>query len=571
MTTAPIPLTEDVLGTRQAKTMVMLSTEEKLHMKVPAYVKSDSEISFLVRQPSSSAILVNQPYLELQLIFTLSRNDVAFSHLAAALKPFGRQMEGLPFLSKCVRTSVVTINGASNTFRNSEYFVPYLRSIVGRDAMAKIGTPWNDYEEQYRRARTAGQVGRDYHNTIMGRDTSKQARLFDQSVTLDGSTARDAGNYTTFIVTYREPLFFSVFNGLAGNSLWPVWCSEQNKSPSVLHAQQMSLNFNLHDNWAQNLFGLIQNRTNNPGTITSVEVKEAHLCCTFVQPPPKYIAASLSANVTYQTTKFMRFKAKAEGYNRGPNPALTHFDGYAMPMETVSWTLDAVNFQYMPSIFMIQVGPDYNEKLNYFAAANDGINARFAEMSKEDRRFGISGLDLIVNTSPDVVPGRGHGHMDSTSIVNLRYNTRQLYNMYLKNCASVERAIYDYETWFQKGCCVLISSADMNGILPSCHIRGNVSIQGTVHSVNTLGYRAYVGNGTGAISTANVDPMIFSGFSNAANTPHWISGQKFEKFECSIIGVYSNSYMALDAKSGIVGESVMSEQYGNGMRLSTAQ
>jgi hypothetical protein len=308
-----------------------------------------------------------------------------------------------------------------------------------------------------------------------------------------------------------------------------------------------------------------------------VAVEAAHLCCTFVQPPPKYIAASLSANVTYQTTKFMRFKAKASSYNRGPNLAITQFADYAMPMESVSWTLDAVNFQYMPSIFMIQCGPDYNEKLNYFAAGDDGVNARIAEMSKEDRRFGISGLDLIVNTSPDVVPGRGQGTMSTGSeIVNLRYNTRQLYDMYLKNCASVERAIYDYDTWFQKGCCVLISSADMNGILPSCHIRGNVSIMGTIESVNTTGYRVYVGPNSGAVgvegnSAAVVNPAFCRIHNHAITDNVWIADVKFEKFECSIVGVYANSYMALDAKSGIVGESVMSEQYGNGMRLSTAQ
>ena len=588
MTTAPIPLTEDVLGTRQAKTMVMLSTEERLPMKIPAYVKSDSEISFLVRQPSSSAILINQPYIELQLRFTLSRltdgqvpqTVPTWKSGRAAAKVFGRQMEGLPFLSKCVRTSVVTINGASNTFRNSEYFVPYLRSIVGRDAMAKIGTPWNDFEEQYQTNAYAASNSAWSIDPIMGRAASKQARLFDMSSTRDGAAAnlqvRD-----TYIMTFREPLFFSVFNGLAGNSLWPVWCSEQNKSPSVLHAQQMSVNFNLHDNWAQNLFGMISLDNAGANThhakIETVHVDAAHLCCTFVQPPPKYIAASLSANVTYQTTKFMRFKAKASGVG-GLTVLANHSNpDYALPNETVKWTLDAVNFQYMPSIFMIQVGPDYNEKANYIAPHNAANGeARLAALSKEDRRFGISALNLIVNTSPDIVPGRGSGDRGSEgAIQNLRYTSRELYEMYLKNCASVERAIYDFDTWFNRGCCVLISSADMNGILPSCHIRGNVSIQGSIESINTTGYRVYVGQNAGAVGVEGnaANPNVaFCRVHNANATDNvWIADVKFEKFECSVIGVYANSYMALDAKSGIVGESVMSEQYGNGMRLSTAQ
>ena len=109
----------------------------------------------------------------------------------------------------------------------------------------------------------------------------------------------------------------------------------------------------------------------------------------------------------------------------------------------------------------------------------------------------------------------------------------------------------------------------MNGILPSCHIRGNVSIQGTIRAVNTLGYKCYVGIGSSALSTGQGNEVTSI---NQNGTPvSWIQGVKYEKFECAITGVYSNQYMALDAKSGIVGESVMSEQFGNSMRLSSMQ
>ena len=117
----------------------------------------------------------------------------------------------------------------------------------------------------------------------------------------------------------------------------------------------------------------------------------------------------------------------------------------------------------------------------------------------------------------------------------------------------------------------------MNGILPSCHIRGNVSIQGTIIAVNTLGYKVYTGIATGglAIQAANGDTDLteqhYDANDGATGPMWWIRGQKFEKYQCTITGVYSNSYMAFDAKSGIVGESVMSEQFGNSMRLSTAQ
>ena len=320
MTTAPVPLTDELLGTRQAKTIVMLSTEEVLPMQIPAYVANKSEISFLVRQPSASAILVNAPYIELQLKFTIQRTNGAalttaplYSAKEAASKSYGRKLEGLPFLSKCVRTSVVTINGATNTYRNSEYFVPYLRATVSRDAMAKIGTPWNDNEEQFQRSAN-GYATREANGArVLGKTASKQARLFDMSLTKEGGA--DRANAETLIVTYQEPLFMSIFNGLAGNELWPTWCSEQNKSPSILHAQQTSINFNLHDHWEQNLFGLIQHRANDgqAAKITGVEIVKANLCCKFVQPPPKFIAAALSANVTYQSNKFMRFRAKYSG------------------------------------------------------------------------------------------------------------------------------------------------------------------------------------------------------------------------------------------------------------------
>ena len=191
-------------------------------------------------------------------------------------------------------------------------------------------------------------------------------------------------------------------------------------------------------------------------------------------------------------------------------------------------------------------------------------------MSKEDRRWGICGVDLIVNTSPDVIPDRGKGDSDA-NITTLRYNTRELYNLYLKNCASVERAIYDFDTWFQRGCCVLLTSADMNGILPSCHIRGNVSVQGTIRAVNTLGYKCYVGSGTAGVGIARALAARSIQDNGQAAPVCWIQGQRFEKFECAVTGVYSNQYMALDAKSGIVGESVMSEQFGNSMRLSSMQ
>ena len=581
-------LTEEVLATNESSSIVMVSSEEVLPLQIEAYVKSRSEISWIFRQPSASAILHNQPYIELDLKFSLSQPDGTTMNQNVkpisqyedgrlthdGLKCYGRQLEGLPFLSKCVRTSVVTMNGASHTYRNSEYFVPFLRSVVGREAMAKIGTPWNDFADQpsYR--------ARDNDNSplirgdarTMSPAKAKQARLFDLSMTLDGASQNIADangtNAVTYTMTYREPLFMSIFNGLAGNEMFPVWCSEQNKSPIILHAQQTSINFNLHDNWTQNLFGLIQNDKDQALKVFDVQIQSARLCCKFVQPPSKYIAPALSANVSYQSTKFIRFRAQAP---TGQVFSAPHWAKNAAYPSKVEFTLQASNFPYMPSCFMIEVAPDYNTKLNYIASGRDHAtqrrNLKIVEASKEDMRWGIVALDLIVNTSPNVVPNKGSKEMTDQSIHNVRYNARQLYDLYLKNAASVERALYDFETWFNRGCTVLLTSADMNGILPSCHVRGNVSIQGKVTCVNTMPYMCYIGAGSPPVPG---NEMAMGTVDGVAQGYSWIAGQKYEKFECQIVGVYSNGYMALDAKSGIIGEAVMSEQAGNALRLSSA-
>ena len=112
--------------------------------------------------------------------------------------------------------------------------------------------------------------------------------------------------------------------------------------------------------------------------------------------------------------------------------------------------------------------------------------------------------------------------------------------------------------------------------MPSCHIRGNVSVQGEITAVNTLGYKCYIGENNPGVGVAHGGgtpvnaTQAYAG--QAAQGPvSWIVGQQYEKFECSITGVYSNTYMALDQKSGLVGESVLSEQFGNALRLSSAQ
>ena len=558
MAAAPVVLTSEELATREARNVVMVSSEEILPRRIAAYTASKSEISFLFRQPSASSILINQPFLELKLEFTVEgqrdmRTFVSSVRRNLAQKLYGRAMEGLPFQSKCVRTSVVTINGATQTYRNSEYMTPYLRSQVSREAMKKIGNPWNTFATQYDLGGNPHAIQETDLGILSGGD-SEQVDLFNMNITLGDSTGLAGVNGATVddistVVTmhYQEPLFLGVFGGLSGNDSFPLWSCEQNKSPSLLHVHQCSINLNLLDNWAQNMFGLIGNSGAFGCTVTDVKVATANLCCTYVQPPPKYIASALSSNVTYATYKFLRFKSERCSVSGKCAPAVA--DGAPL-----NWTFSSVNFPYMPSVFMIEIAPDYNTKSNHIFASNEALGNKHQMIaSKEDRRFGIVQLDLIINTSPDVVPSNGAIQLDNASYINVSYNSKQLYKMYLKNCASVERAPYTYHQWYKYGCTVLISPQDMNGILPSQHIRGNISVQGKVYAYNTMDYAVCVG-------TTGAAPLATGGDA-------FPTGKRLEKFDAQITALYSNCYLALDAKSGLVGENVLSEQFGNSLRL----
>ena len=67
--------------------------------------------------------------------------------------------------------------------------------------------------------------------------------------------------------------------------------------------------------------------------------------------------------------------------------------------------------------------------------------------------------------------------------------------------------------------------------------------------------------------------MEYSAYIGTGNPPDnadgvgWINGQAYEKFEAQVVGFYCNRYIQLDAKSGMVGESVLSEQFANSLRL----
>ena len=55
MSVAPAVLTDPILTTREAQPVVLISSEEILTVRTPAYSKSKSDLNFLVRQPSGKS------------------------------------------------------------------------------------------------------------------------------------------------------------------------------------------------------------------------------------------------------------------------------------------------------------------------------------------------------------------------------------------------------------------------------------------------------------------------------------------------------------------------------------
>ena len=136
-----------------------------------------------------------------------------------------------------------------------------------------------------------------------------------------------------------------------------------------------------------------------------------------------------------------------------------------------------------------------------------------------------------------------------------------MYEFYKKN-TSYTSCLYTFDEWCDGGCVVILTPDDLNGILPSPNIRGNLSIQGTVHARNVLGYKVHVGD------TEPLENTIGNQGQLGGSRDGWIQDIKVEKYVCQVVGIYSNSYIALDAKSGLVGEWVGSEQMGASLRLS---
>ena len=153
MSVTPAVLTQEVLTQREAQPVVLIQPEEILRVKTQAYSNTNSDISFMVRQPSASAILANDVELYLEVDFQTTNSNVTvhadfdddFGPVSTGNSDYGYVAEGLPIQSKCVRNAVLTINGSSQSFRMNEFGKEYCLLHATRKYMDKIGNGWNDY------------------------------------------------------------------------------------------------------------------------------------------------------------------------------------------------------------------------------------------------------------------------------------------------------------------------------------------------------------------------------------------------------------------------------------------
>jgi len=450
--------------------------------------------------------LINQAYIQLDVKFTLGAvsgiidPDDGDDEKIPADNTEGFSPAGFcPIQSTCVRNAVVSINGASCTYRPAEYMKDYLKLQLNQEYCKKSGwAPWEEY--------TKPRLGRD---RIYNESEAIRAEQFRYNATKDGRAkwTGEAGG-DTFTMSFQEPLCIGPFGGCSGQDEYPLWSCEGQKSPTILHASQTQITLNMLDNWYQNLFGMRMGRLAD--AVSAVKIEKAYLCATFVQPPPKFVASALSAQTTLAVPKFLRYRMDPDDSAVWLNKTQKTF------------SLRSTSFPYMPSAFMFSCCPDYQLKSKVIPVYNSAVNVNHIRISKEDKRMQIYELDLMINTANDVCPRAGGASFvgNESSMCSARFNAKTLYNLYLKN-TSKDKALYSFKDWSQSGCVVILTRDDFNGILPSPHVRGNLSIQGTVFCRNMTGIPAHVGSGA---------PGNHANFCGDTSP--------IEKFQCSITAIY---------------------------------
>ena len=197
MSVTPAVLTQEVLTQREAQPVVLIQPEEILRVKTQAYSKTNSDISFMVRQPSASAICANDVELYLEVEFEVKDNNISvhadfdanFERQDHGNQDYGFVAEGLPVQSKCVRNAVLTINGSSQSFRMNEFGKEYSMLHATRDYMDKIGNGWNDFTKQeiLNVVEPDGYDGGTKDMRALNESEAKQYKAWKQQILQDGN------------------------------------------------------------------------------------------------------------------------------------------------------------------------------------------------------------------------------------------------------------------------------------------------------------------------------------------------------------------------------------------------
>ena len=559
---APNVLTEEILTTRSAVPMVMVQSEEILKTRTPAYTGvggSVSDISFLVRQPSASAILKNAPELYLELEFKADKKLMAMADFhkpdaegndaqciyADATSDVGFWPEMLPLQNKCIRNMVITINGASQSIRCNEFGVPYCKMHCSREYMEKIGGGINNWTT--RACFKRSEAKNEYTYALDSTAALQLAKWKNQMLQDRAEEKQDKDETPRFI--FREPLYCGVFGAFSSAESFPAWSAESQKPAGLLHVHNMQIQCAMEEGWWRSLYLGIRNNDKNEddklhAKITGVEVRTAELLCEWVQPPPRLVGSAIGAQVSYATSDVLRFVADYKSSNGSD---------ILKPGESGQFELNAVSYPYMPNLFVFEIAPDYAHKAAFIGRTDSwGGGALFD--SKKDARIAITHMELIVNTSNAAVPFKGAGGTQSA-----RVNAYDLYKMTLANCFSMERFPHSFEDWLQGGAFVALTPAQMNGVLASPSIRGNVTVQGTIHVKNMTNL---------PVNCGKDNTLTFTGGTNCAGRG-WPRGGNLERYQCICSGMYSNRVLTLDAKSGLVSENTFSEAFSQSLRLGT--
>ena len=555
---APSVLTEEILTQRSAVPMVMVQSEEILKTRTPAYTGTGgnvSDISFMVRQPSASAILKNSPELYLELEFTCDNNTVAMAEFyngtaggnnankvyGNGASDIGFMPEMLPLQNKAIRNMVISINGASQSVRCNEFGHAYCKMHCSREYMEKIGGGINEWKTREAFQRNA--AAPSYAFALGSSEALQRAQWQNQMLQDRNLDTKAATTTSTFI--FREPLFCGVFGAFGQSESYPAWSSESQKSAGLLHVHNMQIQCAMTDGWWKSLYLGVRNYTKTAGQaqakITGVTVKTAELLCEWVQPPPRLVGSAIGAQVSYASSDVLRFIADYK--NSGNSPILK-------PADSGQFELNAVSFPYMPNLFLFEIGPVYSDKSDQVGRQDSYAGGALWD-SKRDVRMAITSMELIVNTSNQAVPFKGN-----QSVQSARVNAYDLYKMTLANCFSMERFPHTFEEWLQGGCFVALTPAQMNGVLASPSIRGNVTVQGIISCKNMSHLPVNCGKTT---QTWDANWCV--------DGKMWDPAQTLDKYQCIVSGLYSNRQLTLDAKSGLVSENTFSEAFNQSLRL----